>query len=52
MRRLQQWHQPVPAPRESYDGPPISALDIRTGKITKVWEQSEADKLYSEEIDV
>jgi glutamyl-tRNA synthetase len=39
-------------PKDSYDGPPISALDIRVGRITKVWEHEEADKLYCEEIDV
>ena len=42
----------VADPKDSYDGPPISALDIRVGKITKVWEHPEADKLYCEEIDV
>jgi len=39
-------------PLDSYDGPPISALDIRVGRITKVWTHEEADKLYCEEIDV
>jgi glutamyl-tRNA synthetase len=39
-------------PMESYEGPPITALDIRVGRITKVWEHEEADKLYCEEIDV
>jgi len=39
-------------PKDDYDGPPITALDIRVGKITKVWEHPEADKLYCEEIDV
>lgn len=39
-------------PKDSYEGPPIAALDIRVGKITKVWEHPEADKLYCEEIDV
>lgn len=39
-------------PKDYYEGPPISALDIRVGKITKVWEHPEADKLYCEEIDV
>ena len=42
----------VADPKDTYDGPPISALDIRVGKITKVWEHPEADKLYCEEIDV
>ena len=39
-------------PKNDYEGPPITALDIRVGKITKVWEHPEADKLYCEEIDV
>jgi glutamyl-tRNA synthetase len=39
-------------PKDDYEGPPITALDIRVGKITKVWEHAEADKLYCEEIDV
>lgn len=44
---------PLPVdPKDSYDGPPISALDIRVGKILRVWEHAEADKLYCEEIDV
>ena len=30
----------------------ISALDIRVGKITKVWPHEEADKLFCEEIDL
>eukprot|EP00591_Stephanopyxis_turris_P005639 CAMPEP_0195506880 /NCGR_PEP_ID=MMETSP0794_2-20130614/425_1 /TAXON_ID=515487 /ORGANISM="Stephanopyxis turris, Strain CCMP 815" /LENGTH=882 /DNA_ID=CAMNT_0040633345 /DNA_START=220 /DNA_END=2868 /DNA_ORIENTATION=- len=38
--------------RATYDGPPISALDIRVGEIKRVWEHEEADKLYCEEIDV
>jgi len=39
-------------PLDSYEGPPITALDIRVGRITKVWTHEEADKLYCEEIDV
>jgi len=39
-------------PKDNYEGPPITALDIRVGLITKVWEHEEADKLYCEEIDV
>jgi glutamyl-tRNA synthetase len=39
-------------PKDTYEGPPISALDIRVGKIAKVWEHPEAEKLYCEEIDV
>jgi glutamyl-tRNA synthetase len=42
----------VQDPKDSYDGPPITALDIRVGQITKVWEHEEADKLFCEEIDV
>lgn len=38
--------------KDSYEGPPITALDIRVGRITKVWAHEEADKLYCEEIDV
>lgn len=39
-------------PKETYEGPPVAALDIRVGRILKVWEHEEADKLYCEEIDV
>eukprot|EP00531_Pseudo-nitzschia_arenysensis_P005991 CAMPEP_0116144538 /NCGR_PEP_ID=MMETSP0329-20121206/16061_1 /TAXON_ID=697910 /ORGANISM="Pseudo-nitzschia arenysensis, Strain B593" /LENGTH=864 /DNA_ID=CAMNT_0003639979 /DNA_START=252 /DNA_END=2846 /DNA_ORIENTATION=- len=39
-------------PKDDYEGPPITALDIRVGKVTKVYEHPEADKLYVEEIDV
>ena len=39
-------------PKDAYEGPSITALDIRVGKITKVWEHPDADKLYCEEIDV
>jgi glutamyl-tRNA synthetase len=39
-------------PMDSYEGPPITALDIRVGRIIRVWEHPEADKLYCEEIDV
>jgi glutamyl-tRNA synthetase len=39
-------------PKDSFEGPPITALDIRVGRITKVWEHEEADKLFCEEIDV
>jgi glutamyl-tRNA synthetase len=39
-------------PKDTFDGPPISALNIRVGRITKVWVHPEADKLYCEEIDV
>eukprot|EP00980_Cylindrotheca_fusiformis_P005665 scaffold1184_cov132-Cylindrotheca_fusiformis.AAC.86 len=43
---------PTKDPKDDYEGPPITALDIRVGRITKVWEHPEADKLYCEEIDV
>jgi len=39
-------------PLSMYEGPPITALDIRVGQIKKVWEHEEADKLYCEEIDI
>mmetsp|Transcript_31501 Transcript_31501/g.74114 ORF Transcript_31501/g.74114 Transcript_31501/m.74114 type:complete len:865 (-) Transcript_31501:44-2638(-) len=39
-------------PKDDYEGPPITALDIRVGKINKVEKHPEADKLYIEEIDV
>eukprot|EP00970_Alexandrium_tamarense_P004437 scaffold753_cov199-Alexandrium_tamarense.AAC.13 len=42
----------VTDPLAEYDGPPITALDIRVGRINKVWVHEEADKLYCEEIDV
>ena len=42
----------VADPLDGYDGPPISALDIRVGRINKVWTHPEADKLFCEEIDV
>jgi len=39
-------------PLDSYAGPPITALDIRVGRINRVWVHEDADKLYCEEIDV
>jgi glutamyl-tRNA synthetase len=39
-------------PMNSYVGPPITALDIRVGRITKVWSHEESEKLFCEEIDV
>lgn len=39
-------------PKDTYDGVPITALDIRVGLVKRVWEHEEADKLYCEEIDV
>jgi len=41
--------QPAPKPASELN---ISALDIRVGKITKVWNHETADKLYCEEVDV
>ena len=38
--------------RASYEGPPITALDIRVGRIQRVWEHEEAEKLFCEEIDI
>ena len=42
----------VTDPLASYEGPPITALDIRVGRINKVWVHEDAEKLYCEEIDV
>ena len=42
----------VADPLDTYEGPAITSLDIRVGRITKVWEHPEADKLYCEEIDI
>lgn len=42
----------VADPLDGYEGPPITALDIRVGRINKVWTHPEADKLFCEEIDV
>lgn len=42
----------VADPLDGYEGPPITALDIRVGRINKVWIHPEADKLFCEEIDV
>jgi glutamyl-tRNA synthetase len=39
-------------PLDTYKGPPITALDIRVGRITKVWAHEESEKLFCEEIDV
>lgn len=39
-------------PKDTYDGVPITALDIRVGEVKRIWEHEEADKLYCEEIDV
>eukprot|EP00559_Dactyliosolen_fragilissimus_P005151 CAMPEP_0184858030 /NCGR_PEP_ID=MMETSP0580-20130426/3152_1 /TAXON_ID=1118495 /ORGANISM="Dactyliosolen fragilissimus" /LENGTH=822 /DNA_ID=CAMNT_0027353947 /DNA_START=198 /DNA_END=2666 /DNA_ORIENTATION=+ len=42
----------VEDPLDSYEGPAITSLDIRVGRITKVWEHPEADKLFCEEVDI
>jgi methionine--tRNA ligase beta chain len=42
----------VADPLDGYAGPPISAVDIRVGRVNKVWVHPEADKLFWEEIDV
>uniref|UniRef100_K3W9Y0 tRNA-binding domain-containing protein n=1 Tax=Globisporangium ultimum (strain ATCC 200006 / CBS 805.95 / DAOM BR144) TaxID=431595 RepID=K3W9Y0_GLOUD len=45
--------KPVPAKKVAdADQPEITKLDIRVGKIVKVWKHETADKLYCEEIDV
>jgi aminoacyl tRNA synthase complex-interacting multifunctional protein 1 len=41
-----------PAAASAKEGYDISALDIRVGKITRVWNHESADKLYCEEIDL
>lgn len=42
---------PAP-PAPAADGPPISALDIRVGRIVKVERHPDAESLYVEQIDV
>ena len=37
---------------DSYNGPPITALDIRAGRITRVWSHEGSEKLFCEEINV
>ncbi|OQR87136.1 hypothetical protein ACHHYP_09495 [Achlya hypogyna] len=44
--------KPKKAAAPAEDQPEITKLDIRVGKITKVWKHETADKLYCEEIDV
>ena len=45
--------KPAPKPKAANPNQPeITKLDIRVGKIVKVWKHEEADKLYCEEIDV
>ena len=34
------------------DEPEISMVDLRVGKITKIWEVENSDKLYGEEVDI
>jgi len=38
--------------KEEDDVPAISKLDIRVGKIVKIWPDEKSDKLYNEEIDI
>ncbi|KAF1784734.1 NAD(P)-binding domain [Phytophthora cactorum] len=44
--------KPAKAPAADPNQPEITKLDIRVGKIVKVWKHETADKLYCEEIDV
>jgi methionine--tRNA ligase beta chain len=39
-------------PIDTYEGPPITALDIRVGRIVKAWEHPDADKLFCELVDI
>ena len=39
-------------PAAQDDVHPMSVVDIRVGKITKVWEMPDKDKMYAEEIDM
>ena len=41
----------APAAEES-EGPTVSALDVRVGRILKAWKHPEAEKLFVEEVDV
>ena len=34
------------------DEPDISMVDLRVGKITKIWEVENSDKLYGEEVEI
>ncbi|GMH99410.1 hypothetical protein TrVE_jg3838 [Triparma verrucosa] len=36
----------------SYEGPAFNSMDVRVGRITKVWKHEESDKLFCEEVDV
>lgn len=39
-------------PKKEEYGEPITQLDIRVGRITKVWKHPDSEKLYCEEIDI
>ena len=41
-----------PKKKEVDELPAISKLDLRVGKIVKIWPNPESDKLYNEEIDI
>jgi len=36
----------------TYEGPAFNTMDVRVGRITKVWKHEESDKLFCEEVDV
>jgi len=44
--------KPQAKKKEEEDVPAISKLDFRVGKIIKIFENTESDKLYNEEIDI
>ncbi len=44
--------QPIANPMDLYNGPPITALDIRVGRITRVWYHDEMEKLFCEEVNM
>ncbi|GMF35895.1 unnamed protein product [Phytophthora fragariaefolia] len=44
--------KPAKTPAAAPNQPEITKLDIRVGRIVKVWKHDTADKLYCEEIDV
>lgn len=50
--KAKQAKEPAAAPAAAPDSFDVSALDIRVGKIVKVWPHPEAEKLFCEEIDV
>ncbi len=41
-----------PAPHSPADQSPFTKIDIRVGKITKVWNHPDSEKLFCEEIDI